>query len=76
MTKKRRVSVIVSVDLPPGAWPRDIYDYVKDAVTTMWGSYEPPNQENDFTGHPLWRLTNHNIRVRFAPKPKKDPGAH
>jgi hypothetical protein len=59
MIKCERMYVLVGVPVPPGATRTDVVDYVREAVQSMSGSFEPPNEGNAFTGNPLFGIRDH-----------------
>jgi len=63
-----RVRFIVSFELPPAATIKECREYVEDAVSSMKGSREPPNQDNCWTGDPVWGIDSDTITVTHIRK--------
>lgn len=42
----------------------EIKDYVREAVASWGGSFEPPREENNWTGDPFFRVGSKNVIVK------------
>lgn len=58
----RRFRFLVEVEVPRRASHAETKQYVADAISEMKGSLEPPNEDNNYTGNPLWELRLTKIR--------------
>ena len=48
---------IVTIDRPDGVSKTRMRDYIREAVRCWSGQFEPPHEENDYTGDPLFGKT-------------------
>lgn len=58
---------IVKVNRPDNCPITTMIDHIYNAVSSMSGSYEPPNDDNGYTGHPLFPEVPCKVR-RFTAK--------
>jgi hypothetical protein len=64
MSRKQRVTLTVSFDLPVGAAREDARDYVEDAVITMCSLLKPAGaDEEDPEGDPMFELDRNSVKV-------------
>lgn len=52
--KKDKIAFLVFLDKPEGVGIRDMQDYIRDAVGSWCGAFEPPGFDSG--GNPLWEI--------------------
>lgn len=60
-----RVYLTVSFDMPEGATKSDARDYVREAIETWGGCYEPPSEYNNYEGDPFFGGPS-NVKISFS----------
>jgi hypothetical protein len=63
-----RVSIKVSFDMPPDSTRDWCRKYVEDAIYTHRGCLEPGNEDNNWTGDPMFYLDGNTLKVEFTKK--------
>ena len=65
----RRVSIVVSFDLPAGATREDALWYVDDAVSGWKGGLQPPRERSgESEGDPMFNLNPDSVVTSFRGK--------
>lgn len=53
----RRERYIVELIRPEGVSVAEMKEYIDNAVSSWCGQFEPPNEDNNYTGNPLFDLS-------------------
>lgn len=64
MSRQRLYRVVVNQ--PEDMTDNEMANYISDAVSSWRGSFEPPMEDNGWTGHPLHILNLKEILVRVS----------
>lgn len=63
-----KVSFVVTAEVPDGVTITDAKQYIRDALGSWGGSFEPPNEQNGWTGNSLFVGLVSTVRTLGSPQ--------